>query len=124
MDSTGGCQRARRGGDIARIGRQLRAAGCGSRARRLGGVGLFASSRRLSKPAGRKSGRRAAGVEIAEMDGWEVLRQIKSDPRLKAIPIVVFTFSRAASDLAHSYQLGANAYVVKPAHLRQRAAVL
>ena len=58
------------------------------------------------------------------MDGWEVLRQIKSDPRLKAIPIVVFTFSRAASDLAHSYQLGANAYVVKPAHLRQRAAVL
>ena len=53
------------------------------------------------------------------VDGWEVLRRIKSDACLKTIPVVVFAASRNEDELARSYQLGANAYVVKPAQLQQ-----
>lgn len=53
-------------------------------------------------------------LNMPKVDGLEVLRQIKSDPRLKNIPVVMFTSSRELSDLQRSYQLGANAYVVKP----------
>jgi CheY-like chemotaxis protein len=44
----------------------------------------------------------------------EVLRTVKSDPLLKVIPVVMLTSSREEADLVKSYQLGANAYVVKP----------
>src|SRR5216684_1540127 len=63
-------------------------------------------------------------LNMPKVHGWEVLRQIKNDPRLTTIPIVVFTSSTEASDCYRSYQLGANAYVVKPANLRQFAAAL
>jgi len=53
-------------------------------------------------------------LKMPKVDGLEVLRQIKSDPRLKVIPVVIMTSSREESDLARSYELGANAYVVKP----------
>jgi len=53
-------------------------------------------------------------LKMPRVDGLEVLRQIKSDARLKVIPIVVMTSSREEPDLAKSYELGANAYVVKP----------
>ena len=55
---------------------------------------------------------------------WEVLRQMKSDAQLKTIPVVTFTSSRHGHDLARSYQLGANAYIIKPAQFRQLTAVL
>ena len=48
------------------------------------------------------------------MDGLEVLRQIKGDPALKMIPVVMMTSSRQEQDLVPSYELGVNAYVVKP----------
>ena len=63
-------------------------------------------------------------LNMPKINGWEVLRQIKNDARLRTIPIVVFTSSNEASDCYRSYQLGANAYVVKPASLRQLAAAL
>ena|SRR2546426_292309 len=63
-------------------------------------------------------------LNMPKVHGWEVLRQIKNDARLTTIPIVVFTSSTEASDCYRSYQLGANAYVVKPANLRQFAAAL
>jgi CheY-like chemotaxis protein len=44
----------------------------------------------------------------------EVLQQIKSDPKLRMIPVVVLTSSREEKDMVASYQLGVNAYVVKP----------
>jgi len=44
----------------------------------------------------------------------EVLKQIKSDPRTKAIPVVVLTSSREQSDVVESYKLGVNSYIVKP----------
>ena len=53
-------------------------------------------------------------LKMPRVDGLEVLRQIKSDERLKSVPGVRFTSSREESDLVRSYHLGANAYVVKP----------
>jgi two-component system response regulator len=53
-------------------------------------------------------------LKLPKMDGLEVLRQIKGDPELKIIPVVMMTSSREETDLLRSYQLGVNAYVVKP----------
>ena len=53
-------------------------------------------------------------LKMPKVDGLEVLRQIKEDPRLKLIPVVVLSSSREEPDLLQSYQLGANAYIVKP----------
>ena len=53
-------------------------------------------------------------VKMPKIDGLEVLRIIKSDSLLRTIPVVMLTSSREERDLAESYNLGANAYVVKP----------
>jgi CheY-like chemotaxis protein len=53
-------------------------------------------------------------LKLPKVDGLEVLQQIKTDDRLKMIPVVVLTSSREERDMVASYQLGVNAYVVKP----------
>ena len=53
-------------------------------------------------------------LKMPKVDGLEVLRQVKSDPDLKTIPVVMLTSSREEGDLLRSYELGVNAYVVKP----------
>jgi CheY-like chemotaxis protein len=53
-------------------------------------------------------------LKMPKVDGLEVLQEIKTDRTLKTIPIVVLTSSREESDLARTYALGVNAYVVKP----------
>ncbi len=53
-------------------------------------------------------------IKMPRMDGIEVLRAIRSDPALKLIPVVMLTSSREEQDLYRSYELGTNAYVVKP----------
>ena len=53
-------------------------------------------------------------LKMPKVDGIEVLRAVKSEPRFKTIPVVVLTSSREEQDLVHSYHLGVNAYVVKP----------
>ena len=53
-------------------------------------------------------------LNLPRMDGREVLSQLKSDPDLATIPIVVLTSSAADADVLRSYQLHANAYVTKP----------
>jgi CheY-like chemotaxis protein len=53
-------------------------------------------------------------LKMPKVDGLEVLRVIKADPELRMIPVVMLTSSREESDLIRSYQLGVNAYVVKP----------
>jgi CheY-like chemotaxis protein len=53
-------------------------------------------------------------LKLPKVDGLEVLEHIKSDPNLKAIPVVMLTSSREERDLVRSYNLGTNAYVVKP----------
>ena len=58
-------------------------------------------------------------LKMPRVDGLEVLGEIKSDPALKVIPVVVLTSSREEPDVALSYQLGVNAYVVKPVDAEQ-----
>jgi CheY-like chemotaxis protein len=53
-------------------------------------------------------------LQMPKVDGLEVLRQVKRDPALKTIPIVVLTSSDQDQDIVESYDLGVNAYVVKP----------
>ena len=58
-------------------------------------------------------------LKMPKVDGIEVLRQIKSDPQLKMIPVVVLTSSREEQDLVKSYELGVNAYIVKPVQFQE-----
>jgi CheY-like chemotaxis protein len=58
-------------------------------------------------------------LKMPKVDGLEVLRQVKQDPELKRIPVVMMTSSREEQDLVRSYALGANAYVVKPVDFQQ-----
>ncbi|WP_232293823.1 response regulator [Stigmatella aurantiaca] len=53
-------------------------------------------------------------LKLPKVDGLEVLAQVKNDPELRSIPVVMLTSSREEQDLARSYGLGVNAYVVKP----------
>jgi len=53
-------------------------------------------------------------LKLPKVDGLEVLKQVKSDPDLRKIPVVMLTSSREERDLIRSYDLGTNAYVVKP----------
>jgi CheY-like chemotaxis protein len=72
--------------------------------------------------AGRASGQPAVillDLKMPKVDGTEVLRQIKSDPDLKIIPVVVMTSSREEQDVVTSYRLGVNGYVVKPVNFQE-----
>ncbi len=53
-------------------------------------------------------------LKLPRVDGMEVLRQLKSDANLRTVPVVMLTSSREEQDLLGSYNLGVNAYVVKP----------
>ena len=53
-------------------------------------------------------------LKLPKVDGLEVLQQVKSDEKLKFIPVVVLTSSREEKDMVTSYKLGVNGYVVKP----------
>jgi two-component system response regulator len=72
---------------------------------------------RRGKFADRPSGLPAVmllDLKMPKVDGIEVLRQIKNDPKLKILPVVIMTSSREEQDLVKSYELGVNAYIVKP----------
>ena len=58
-------------------------------------------------------------LKLPKVDGLEVLRQIKSDPRTRAIPVVVLSSSQEEKDLGISYQLGVNSYIQKPVNFDQ-----
>jgi CheY-like chemotaxis protein len=58
-------------------------------------------------------------IKMPKVDGLEVLRTIKGDPALKTLPVVILTSSREERDMVESYQLGVNAYIVKPVQFRQ-----
>lgn len=53
-------------------------------------------------------------LKLPKVDGLEVLKRLKSDPRTKFIPVVVLTSSREQNDIVESYRLGVNSYIVKP----------
>lgn len=72
--------------------------------------------------AGRSNGQPALvllDLKMPKVDGLEVLRQLKEDPALKLIPVVVMTSSREEQDLLTSYRHGVNAYVVKPVQFHE-----
>lgn len=58
-------------------------------------------------------------LKLPKVDGLEVLREIKQDPRTRAIPVVILTASREESDLVKGYQLGVNGYIQKPVDFDQ-----
>ena len=58
-------------------------------------------------------------LKMPKVDGLEVLRQVKSDEKLKLIPVVMLTSSNEQTDLINCYKLGVNAYVVKPVDFAQ-----
>jgi two-component system response regulator len=58
-------------------------------------------------------------LKLPKVDGLDVLRAIKMNPRTKAIPVVIMTSSREERDLVESYKLGVNAYVQKPVDFEQ-----
>lgn len=53
-------------------------------------------------------------LKLPKVDGLEVLRAMKADPRTKALPVVVMTSSKEQRDLVEGYQLGVNSYIQKP----------
>lgn len=63
-------------------------------------------------------------LKLPKVDGLEVLSQLKSDPVLKVIPIVILTSSREEQDLIRSYHSGTNAYVVKPLDFQEFVSVI
>jgi two-component system response regulator len=58
-------------------------------------------------------------LKLPKVDGMEVLRQVKSDPLTRAIPVVVLTSSTEERDLLRSYDLGVNSYIQKPVDFAQ-----
>lgn len=57
-------------------------------------------------------------IKMPRMDGIEVLQEVKNDPHLKIIPVVMLTSSREEPDLKKCYGLGVNAYIVKPVNFK------
>lgn len=53
-------------------------------------------------------------LKLPKIDGIEVLRRIRNDPRTRLVPVVILTSSREEQDLINGYQLGANSYIRKP----------
>jgi len=58
-------------------------------------------------------------LKLPKVDGLEVLRQLKDDPRTRSIPVVVLTSSREEADVVRGYRNGANSYVQKPVEFEQ-----
>jgi two-component system response regulator len=53
-------------------------------------------------------------LKLPKVDGFEVLKRVKGDPRTKLIPVVILTSSKEQRDVIEGYQLGVNSYIVKP----------
>ena len=63
-------------------------------------------------------------LNMPHMDGREALQEVKADPQLRQIPIVILTSSQAEEDICRSYELGANAYVTRPVTFEALVSVL
>lgn len=63
-------------------------------------------------------------LNMPRMDGREALKEIKSDPELRKIPVVIMTVSREEEDVVRSYELGANSYIRKPVRFSEMIEII
>ena len=63
-------------------------------------------------------------LKLPKVDGIEVLRRVKSDPRTRMIPVVVLTSSKEQPDVAECYAIGVNSYIVKPVNFESFASAV
>lgn len=63
-------------------------------------------------------------LNLPRVDGRQVLSELKADPDLSKIPVVIFTTSQANDDITRCYELGANCYLIKPGNLHDFVAVV
>jgi CheY-like chemotaxis protein len=78
----------------------------------------------LRRPATRRPDLILLDLNLPGMDGREVLQEIKSDPELAIIPVVVLTTSDTDEDVLRAYRLHTNCYITKPANLNQFVGVV
>lgn len=86
------------------------------------GIDCLDYLRSRGKYAGRPPGLPAVlllDIKMPRMDGLELLRELRNDEELRRLPVVVLTSSREETDLARSWDMGVNAYVVKPVDSEQ-----
>ncbi|WP_343589426.1 response regulator [Paracidovorax wautersii] len=86
------------------------------------GAEALAYLRREGEHAAREEGNPAVillDLKLPKVNGLEVLEAVRSSPALRSIPVVMLTSSQEESDLLRSYELGVNAYVVKPVEFKQ-----
>ena len=80
---------------------------------------LFGTGNRANKDLNTTPDIILLDIKMPRMNGIEVLKNIRSDPKLMLIPVIMVTSSREERDLVESYKLGANSYVVKPVDIAQ-----
>ena len=82
---------------------------------------LFASGQYTGRDVNNLPALVLLDLKLPRVDGLEVLRQIRADPRTSRLPVVVLTTSKEEQDVAQSYDLGANSYIRKPVDFTQFA---
>ena len=75
---------------------------------------VFARGKHAQRTIGRGPRVILLDLKLPKVDGLEVLKSIKGDPRTKVIPVIVLTSSKEEKDIVESYRLGVNSYILKP----------
>lgn len=91
------------------------------------GAQALAYLRREDEHAERSEGNPAVillDLKLPKVNGLEVLEAVRTDPALRSIPVVMLTSSQQEADVVRSYELGVNAYVVKPVEFKQFVAAI
>ncbi len=80
---------------------------------------LFGTGSRAGNPLSPLPALMLLDLKLPKLDGLEVLRRVRADPRTRGLPVVVLTSSREEQDLTNSYNHGANSYIRKPVDFTQ-----